>query len=221
MNLYIPTEIEFRDLFKLDQDTRISKSTREQYAKYILGSYLLYVELRDIKEKKPITVEIEGKKEKITTYSSDDKGWQVFVDPLGTRMSLECYYFDKSRNDNTPFWTYTKFGNNAKYAASVTYKLFDYELEKIKGKYLKKYGLELEWKNMSIKYGDIHHPIWLDGCKFMNTLMIKRKDRYVYIKDYEIKDTITNRDNIWTGDILPLVKKIIESYLKPKPIYLV
>lgn len=218
MKLYIPTESEFRETFKLDDDYKIPLATRKQYSKYVIGSYNLYNELKQFPDKKPMVIYYNSKRERIVVYVEESRGWQNFVNPLGSRMTLECSYVsggirENGRPDTKPFWTYTKFDNPAQ-VAYIAYDSLEQVLNTIKSKYQSKYRLELIWRNMAQTYGlyksvSFMNPIWLDGCKFMNKLEIRKNGRSEFIGDYQIKQTITNRTDIWNGDVLPLVKKII------------
>jgi len=218
MKLYIPTESEFRETFKLDDDYKIPLATRKQYSKYVIGSYNLYKELTEFRDKKPMNIMYNGKREKIVVYTADKHGWQQFVNSISNSMKLECSYVsggirENGKLDTTPFWTYTKFDNPTR-VAYIAYDHLESVLNTIKSKYQSKYRVELIWRNMVQTYGlykaaSYMNPIWLDGCKFMNKLEVRKNGQSIFIPDYEIQMTITNRKDIWIGELLPLVKKII------------
>lgn len=213
--LYILTEDEFKDVFKLDKNYKIPKATLKQYSLYVKGSYLLYIELSKIKYNKPLAINFNGKKEMIVCDVTCNEGWQNFIDPLGNRMELECRYLDvlSDKSENiTPFWTYTKFHDDAKTVASLAYNSLSEWLIKIRSFYIYKYSVDLKWRNQFIKYGDLHHPIWMDGCNFINKLIVKNPNEiYEFISDYDIKQSITNRYNVFNGDILEPVNKILNK----------
>lgn len=207
--LYILSEEEFKEIFKLNRNYKVPQSTLKQYSLYVKGSNLLYEELYNIDKMRPLVIDFQENKEKIVCYSQDKTTWQTFVSPLGTRMKLECSYIDKSKRP-TPFWTYTKFNDKARNAASVAYNRFSNELLRIQSKYSSKYRIEMTWRNFFNKYGELHGPIWLDGCDFMCKLEIKNpQGLYEYIGDYDIKQSITNRYNVFNGPVLKPILKII------------
>lgn len=217
--VYVPTAEEFKETFKLNANYKIPIATLKQYTKYVVGSYLLWKELSDIANRKPFSIRYNNKVEKIVAYVSDETGtgWQEFVAPLGSRMRLECAYKDGKYYDgtekSTPFWTYTKFDKDKCSVVSIVYKEFTNELNKIRSKYSSKYRIEMTWRNyLECRASGLMGPIWLDGCDFMNELEVRTgKGTCEFIGDYDIKHTITNRNNIWIGNQLPAVKKIIDS----------
>jgi hypothetical protein len=217
--LYIPTAQEFKKTFKLDAAYKIPRATLIQYANYVAGSYKLYHELVNIGKKKPIIITFKGKKEKIvlSCERDNDRGWQTFVSPLGSRMKLEASYIDpyrdKEKGSSTPFWTHTKFGDDVHSVIGIVYSYVKHMMHIMSSKYESKYRLRMEWR--SVPNNSMMYPIWLDGCEFTIGLEIKdKKGISRFIDDYEIKQSITNRSNIWTGNILPAVQKIIDS-VKP------
>ena len=119
---------------------------------------------------------------------------------------------------------FDKFGEDTDYlhqAIYLAYEIFITNvLLKMKIKYQGKYKVSLEYRNIgkdayrdSYKYAvDMSGPIWLDGATFMIDLQMENpKKTYEHINSYRIAHSIHNRSGIWTGPMLPPVKRIIDS----------
>lgn len=211
--LYILTDVEFKELFKLDNSYKIPKTTLKQYSLYIQGCYLLYEYLTNIKDFKIV---FQGEYELIKVVSEGDIGWRGFVAPLSTDFKLECSYYEKNRKGFKPFWTYTKFKNEDIIRVALTvYSELQNILNKTSGKYRHKYNIELEYRNLLERYRSKHYlsdPIWIDGVKFIRDLEVQNSDGdYEYLNHYDIEQTIHNRDGVFNGKISPKVLKIVNS----------
>lgn len=212
-NYYILSESEFCKIFELGKGYRVSKKTLRQYSLYIAGSYLLFNEILAMGGGEMFSISYKKKKVRIGVSIHDIYTWQEFTCPLGTRMKLECTYMNKSAGRWNPFWTYTEFGNDAIQVAKLAYNKFTSLMLKMRSAYLHKYGVEFEWRDMLKEECYLHEPIWLDGVKFSAKLEVKNPGGlFEYIGDYDIHQSITNRQNTtFEGDILKPVMKIIKS----------
>lgn len=215
-NMYVPTAAEFKKIFNLDDGYKIPRATLKQYAKYVIGSYLLYQELYDMRKKKPMIIKIEGKNEKIVCITKD-KDWRTFIYPLGDRMTLECYYETEGDDRPTPFWTYTKF-KEVRVAARLVYHHLENVLYKMQNNYRRKYGIHLIWTTYFKQNGfrgstDLMTPVYIDGCDFKLELEIRKSDGMSqYIGNYLIKQSIVQMyDFQYTRGRHPIITKILNS----------
>lgn len=213
------TEIEFRQIFDLDNSYKISKKTLKDYVKYLEGSYLLWEELNNINE---VNFNIIFKKEKLELQAFYDgnycRSYQSYIMALGSPPKIEVCYLDSERDKSTPFWTYTKFEKQDKQIViEKSYESFINVLQKIKIKYLRKYNIHLKYRNY-LEFGrtsGIMKPIYLDGVEFPD-IYVKNKGIIESISSYEIIQSISNKYNVFTGPLLDPVYRILEPLMNNK-----
>jgi hypothetical protein len=159
---------------------------------------------------------------------SSSVSYQDWLMSICSPPRIEVCYFHKFRKEFFPFWAqgsiFEDFVTKRKdtdAAISAAYEEFTHHiLLKLKSDYQFKYRVELKYRNVgkdayrgSYSHAvDMMSPIWLDGVKFMQDLEFKNpKGTYEYITDYGIRDSITNQNNIWSGDLHEPIQRIIDS----------
>ena len=208
----IISEDDFKSLFKLHQDCVIPENTLIQYTKYVQGSYLLYKEICNIRERK---FSVHFKNEEVQLYACYEPyggmAFQEFIDPLGSRSKLTTGFYD-TPTQTKPFWTYTRFNDDSRIVKNLAYSQLMNELNNINGKYYTLYSITLDFRDITEKHRN--HPndaIWLDGVLFNNKLyVIDQNGNSKFIETGRIPQTITNRSGIWIGDMLEPIKKLIK-----------
>jgi len=213
-NKLIITELQFKEIFKLASDCKVSENNIIKYQNFIIGAYLLYNEIMYINQKK-FSIVFNNEKIKLQAcygpYSG--MGFQDFVHTNGSKSKIEVSYFDDTRKEMMPFWTYTKFKN----PAEVQYLAYQQLIEVIKNivvKYYNQYGIEFKFIDYSRNTSGAHpnNKIYIDGIEFSSKLdYINSKGNSEFIPIYSIVDSITNRSSIWTGKILEPIQKIINT----------
>jgi hypothetical protein len=168
------------------------------------------------------------KKVQLRACFKPSEGFQNFINPLGTKPSIEVCYWYKSRNEFYPFWAsdpmFENWKTNENFTHDAIYSAYESftsnVLLQIRSKYQGKYRIELEYRNVGRDYYyknsvDMMEPIRLDGIKFMVGLEVKTpKGLNMYIGSYKIAGSIDNRKDIWIEKMLPPVKRIIDALTK-------
>jgi hypothetical protein len=208
---------EFIEVFKLPEGTKVTKATLKQYTKYLRGTYLLWKALEDI-DSKNISTMLDGKRTKLHAYlKKEHNDYQEWIKNLGTEPALEIQFEDKNQSSK-PFWTYTRFGNKYK-VVEIAYEVYIARvLTPLQSKFMKKYDVKLKyelkwnWHGRPMNSVDVMGPIKLRGVEYIIPLQIKLPNKEIkYLTSTHIRQTITNQHNIWCGDMLEPVKRIIEE----------
>ena len=91
---YVISEDEFKLLFKLHQDCVVPENTLIQYTKYVQGSYLLYKEICNIRERK---FSVHFKSEEVQLYACYEPyshGFKDFISTYGSNSKITTGFYD-------------------------------------------------------------------------------------------------------------------------------
>ena len=209
------SEKEFKELFKLDEKCVIPEDTLEKYNLQIVGSYLLYKEILNIKDKK--FKNVDGT-ELIAYFEEFGRGYQNFISTLGSRSKFRISYIDDIRGSN-PFWARNKYEDHDECVKmkNNAYKLFESTILREIGYRYYKYGIKIHYRDFATTFDDYSrcHPnqgIWWDNLEF-DSLYYYDENNIIqnFSSGYHISETITNRTSIWNGKILDPIKRVIDS----------
>lgn len=196
MDLYI-TEEEFRDLLNIDKNYSVPKEAIIDYQKAVIGSYLMHEELFD-------------------------KNHVIWEDERGDKLD---YFFGISSGRSTTWrgaCILRSKGLNTHVTSKVTRKGVTFSLETVfdkvidfmisfNKKYSKKYGVRYDFT--PDPYWSHTYLIWFHGLEVDNLpLVFDKLDNKKFVPGWKVKDSITNMQDIWLGDIKPEVSKIIENF---------
>jgi len=214
LNDYKISETEFKNIFNLGSKYIVPESSLNTYTNYIIGSWLLYDEIYNINAKK-FSIYFKNEKIDLSARCCDHTCYQNWVSPLGSLMKIKVEYFDPNKSKGTtPFWTYTKFNDNARMVSRLAYQEMCNVLNNIRAKYLSKYQIMLLYRDFSVEDYSPHpnDGLWLDGVEFIsNLVVINEQGNSELISDYQIGNSITNRDNIWVGKLPEFISSTINK----------
>lgn len=212
------TESEFKEIFGLHEKCKITKTTLNQYTKYLIGSYLFHHELYNLGENPKNIFKTKLSKHKVILKPrvSDRLDYQNFVMDLGSKMDISLSY---KLNDNEshvrefiPFWSQTHFDkeNKQEIVSHALRQFADKVFSKLQSKFIVKYGVSMKFR--FIDNTRRNTTIWLDGFKFVMDLpYVDENGHFTVISGYEIKQSITNKYNIFSGNLLNPVKRILDQ----------
>jgi len=210
----IITELQFKEVFKLELACKISENNILKYQNFIIGAYLLYNEIKNIDQKK-FSIIFNNEEIQLQANYKPYSGmrFQDFVYTLGSKSKIEVSFFDTPKQIR-PFWTYTKFNDKAAEVQYLAYQKLIEVLKNIVVKYYTQYGIEFKFRDLSKNSpgASSNNKIWIDGIEFSSKLEhINSKGNSEFIPIWNVVDSITNKSGIWTGEILKPIQKIIDS----------
>ncbi len=211
------TASEFKEIFGLHEKCKITKTILNQYTKYLIGSYLFHHELYNLGKnpKNDFKTTLSGMKVILSPSVNDKLDYQKFVMGLSTKMDISMNYKLQSEPDKefTPFWTHTHFEkqNKSEIVAQALREFADKILYKLQNKFTLKYGVQLNFRFVGRRRHDVEN-IWLNSFEFVMDLpYVDENGHYTVITSYEIKQSITNKFNVFVGKMLPPVKRILNQ----------
>lgn len=188
---------EFREIIRLPENYKITKSQVNQFVKMFRGSYLLWNDYLNISEK---TFKLATHKRTITIIPTIDmdctRSFAAFIENCSSKAKLRVdQYLHKNGKDKCHFWSYTEFddrtifGNPRKLTKQIwesAYQMFIGKfLAQIQCKYVTKYGILLKYRDYSKDHSS--PGIWLDGVEFPFILFYdKNTSRSYRLSSYEI-----------------------------------
>ena len=197
MNDVYITQREFKIEFGLTEDYDIPKETIKEYVALVKKLYKLHKDVENLCKKK-FEIDYNGERVKIVV-GGRLQGFSTLMGKYSSnKISFELSYVDSSRG-YTPFWTYTRFGDNAKSVARVAYNHFmNNQLATLINKH-GKVGLHLSYRN---GINDYTHPLMktirIEGVSFIQTLRIRKPDgTLANLCEYTIKENIQDSRMAW------------------------
>lgn len=213
------TEDEFKEVFKLDADCTVPKDTLKRFTKQIKGAYLLYEEAKDVKNVKFHNIDGTELHAYFDPHFGSTNNFQGFVYTLGSKHRFRVTMLD-SDGRSVPFWTNNRYSRvssekntqmkNSAYGIFETTVLYEWKFK------YSKYGITIEYRDGARGYfeGGRAHPnqamVW-DGINFNPLYFINGNHDHIELNNYNIRNVITNRTNIFIGRLPEPISKIIDG----------
>lgn len=203
------TQEEFKELFELHEDCKVTKATVKKFEKVVLGAYLLHHKVMNT-DKKIKTTFTSGNKVVLTSHSDGNSSWRDHIMGIGSLPIIWVYYKRNKDDRSYPFWTYHPEENEGN--IDIAYSLWGAEFTKISAMHASKYGVKMKIK--LDKYGTTNRWFFRTrGIEIITPIFYKdEKGLDKEISSWDMRQVITQQSNVFLGRIPAPIQAVINDY---------
>jgi len=203
------TQDEFKELFELHKDCKVTKATVKSFEKIVLGAYLLHGEVMNNKKKIKTTF-TSGNNVVLTSHSEGHSSWRDHIKGTGSLPIIWVYYKRVKEERSYPFWTYHPEDNEGN--IDIAYALWGAEFTKISAMHASKYGVsmkvELDRYRTSNRWFFRTRPI-----EVITPIFYKDENGLDQrINKWDMRQAITQKSNIFLGRIPKSIQAVINNH---------
>lgn len=216
------SQTDFKDIFKIPHEYNVCEKTLCDYTSYVKQSYNLFKDIIGLHEQVfSLNIEVKvfhyqilvGKLEFIE--NSLLYNYQYFVQGYTPNsIKLGIYHYDPIKKKSKYFWE-LEYANHSEEMNIIDSAYVHFEkdiLFKLNEKY-SEYNIKLKvWIDFYEARSKGRSAIKTSGINFTKNLgIVIPEDTFSYISNGDVRQSIINQRNVWTGDLHKPIKHIIES----------
>jgi len=202
------TQEEFKKLFELHKDCKVTKATVKSFEKIVLGSYLLHDEIMNNDKLIP-TNRVDGEKIWLSGYADGRSSWRDHIMGIGSLPHIFVSFRYKKDERSIPFWSCRT--EDIKHDIRIAYSLWEGEMIRIVAKHSAKYGV-----SMDFDLDEYQSNYWFfrtRDIKIMTPIFYKdEKGHDQQISSWDMRQVITQKSNTFLGRTPKAIQDVISEY---------